>query len=84
MRWFTRKKQPPTLSEEFITRYWDLKARVDALEITVEETLADLKRRAAALAQAERRLDQKRQAEEPTAEESPFEKVRRLQRHGSA
>lgn len=77
----TAQKRPPTLSEEFVSRYWDLKARVDGIEDRLEETLADLRRRAASVATSERRLEMKKTngpGEAPAL--TQLDKVRRLQR----
>lgn len=85
--WPFRQKSPPTLSEEFVTRYWDLSARVDSLEQRLDDALGDLKRRAASVAQAERRKAARDQLElsvDPDIQpDNEVERVRRLT-HGPA
>ncbi len=68
MPFFWRSKRPQTLSEEFVQRFWDLKARVDALEATQDDALEYLKTKLSSVTQAERRLDQKRAEERPCEE----------------
>lgn len=91
MSFFSRFKRAPTLSEEFVERYWDLKARLDHLEAHVDDELASIRSKYNSVAQVERRLDQKRAEGEPCEEgmtpgqvrDSVFDIARRAQ-HGSA
>jgi len=62
---FSRPTQPPTLDQEFITRYWDLSARVDSLESQLEGRLEYLEKTYKRAEQSERRLEQKRSVDSP-------------------
>lgn len=68
MSLFSRSKPSPTLSEEFVQRYWDLKARVDALESRLEDELDSIRSKHQSVAQVERRLDLKRAEPQPCEE----------------
>ena len=78
---FQTSKRPPTLSEDFIARFWDLKGQVEEMDQRLDSALDDLKRRAASVRQAEVRLDAKRD-NGPQIEvgDTHIDKVRRLQR----
>lgn len=79
--WPFTSKRPQTLSEEFVTRYWDLEARVSGLETKLEERLEELQRRYQRAEQAERRLDAKRiDPDQLELADDEISKVRRLQR----
>lgn len=65
---FSTSPQPPTLDQDFITRYWDLEGRVTALDAQVTERLDEVERRYKRAEQSERRLDEKR-AESPCPED---------------
>lgn len=62
---FSRSDQPSTLSQEFITRYWDLHARLDSLEASLDSRLDYLEKTYKRVEQSERRLDQKRNGSSP-------------------
>jgi len=65
MWWKKKENGIGTLSQEFISRYWDIEGRVGNLESTLDERLDELERRYKRSEQAERRLDQKRAAVPP-------------------
>jgi len=68
MWWKSTREQPSTLDQDFITRYWDLSSRVDALTAQLDERLDELERRYKRAEQSERRLDAKR-ADTPCPED---------------
>lgn len=74
-------KRVQTLDEEFVERYWDLKARVGALEDRLEAALDDLQRRYQRAEQAERRLEAKQtNGPAPAPPVNVVQYSRRLQR----
>ncbi len=68
---FSTQAQPPTLDQEFITRYWDLAARVDSLESQLDGRLEYLEKTYKRAEQSERRLDEKRARETPCSDATP-------------
>jgi len=62
---FSRQLHSSTLSQDFIQRYWDLSARVDSLEGTLDARLDYLEKTYKRAEQSERRLEQKRSGETP-------------------
>jgi len=68
---FSTKLPPSTLDQDFIQRYWDLSARVDALSAQLDERLDELERRYKRAEQSERRLDSKRAEEDWPDDEQP-------------
>lgn len=57
---FSARAQPNTLSQEFIARYWDLEAKVSAMQLLIDDQLHELELRYKRSEQAERRLEEKR------------------------
>lgn len=85
---FTRHK-PPTIDQDFITRYWDLAGKVDKLESVLDERLDEVERRYKRAEQAERRLEGKRvEADKPCQEDTsgqhPALRALRARRGGNA
>lgn len=66
---FSTPPQSSTLDQDFIQRYWDLRAEVGALDARLDERLDELERRYKRAEQSERRLDQKRLEEAPCPDE---------------
>jgi len=61
MKLFKRSSSVSTIDQDFITRYWDLVGRVDALEAHLADRLDELEKRYKRAEQSERRLKEKQQ-----------------------
>lgn len=86
---FPARAQPDTLSQEFIARYWDLEAKVSAMQLLIDDQLHELELRYKRSEQAERRLENKRDesaqpCEEPDLSPHPALVALRRRQHKDA
>jgi len=66
---FSSTSPPSSIDQDFITRYWDLKAQVDGMQLLIDDQLHEIENRYKRAEQSERRLAQKREEGSPCADE---------------